>query len=97
MELRHRPELDDGLDYHITMIPRVLIAAALFAVPVALAQGLPDLGEPAQAALSPVQERLLGQSIMRQARRDPVAEDQPADEDRPEGRGEGQRHRVAQR
>ena len=71
MELRHRPELNDGLVYHITMIPRVLITAALLAVPVALAQGLPDLGEPAQAALSPAQERLLGQSIMRQARRDP--------------------------
>jgi predicted Zn-dependent protease len=77
MELRHRQELDGSLAYHITMIPRVLIAAALFAVPVALAQGLPDLGEPAQAALSPVQERLLGQSIMRQARRDPDFFDDP--------------------
>ncbi len=40
-------------------------------MPAALAQALPELGEPAQSALTPLQERLLGQSIMIEARRDP--------------------------
>ena len=45
--------------------------ALLLAMPTVLAQGLPELGEPAQSAFSPLQERLLGQSIMKEARRDP--------------------------
>ena len=47
------------------------LAVLLFAVPVVLAQGLPELGEPSQSALTPLQERLLGQSIMKEARADP--------------------------
>jgi predicted Zn-dependent protease len=53
------------------MISRFLLACALAATPVVLAQGLPDLGEAAQATFTPAQERLLGQNIMRQVRRDP--------------------------
>ncbi len=53
------------------MFARPLLAVLLLAVPAALAQALPELGEPAQSALTPLQERLLGLSIMKEARRDP--------------------------
>jgi predicted Zn-dependent protease len=42
----------------------------LFAVPQALAEGLPDLGDVAQSDFSPLQERRLGESIMRDIRAD---------------------------
>ncbi|MCW5603535.1 MAG: M48 family metallopeptidase [Burkholderiales bacterium] len=46
-----------------------LIAVWLLLVaPVAFASGLPDLGESAQAGFSPLQERRLGESIMREIR-----------------------------
>jgi predicted Zn-dependent protease len=48
-----------------------LFALLLLVIPRVLAQGLPELGEPAQSVLTPVQERVLGQSIMKEARRDP--------------------------
>lgn len=48
-----------------------LLALLLLVIPRVLAQGLPELGEPAQSALTPMQERVLGQSIMKEARRDP--------------------------
>lgn len=51
---------------------RSLLALLLLAIPAVLAQGLPDLGDPAQAAFTPTQERMLGRSIMREARRDPT-------------------------
>ena len=51
---------------------RCVLAVLLLAIPTVLAQGLPELGEPSQSAFTPVQERLLGQSIMREARRDPT-------------------------
>jgi predicted Zn-dependent protease len=44
----------------------------LLTIPGVPAQGLPELGEPSQAAFTPSQERLLGRSIMREARRDPT-------------------------
>jgi predicted Zn-dependent protease len=50
---------------------RTLLAAVLLAVPAALAQGLPDLGDVAQAGFTPLQERRMGESIMRQIRADP--------------------------
>jgi predicted Zn-dependent protease len=53
------------------MFPRLFLAMFLLAVPTVMAQALPELGEPAQSALTPLQERLLGQSIMIEARRDP--------------------------
>jgi beta-barrel assembly-enhancing protease len=43
----------------------------LLAVARAPAQGLPDLGEVAQAGFSPLQERRIGESIMREIRADP--------------------------
>lgn len=59
------------------MFSRLFLAFGLLAVPVVLAQALPELGEPAQAALTPLQERMLGQSIMVEARRDPGYYDDP--------------------
>lgn len=47
-----------------------LLAFVLFAVPGALAQGLPDLGDVAQSDFSPLQERRLGESIMLEIRAD---------------------------
>ena len=49
---------------------RALLAALLVAVPGVLAQGLPDLGDVAQAGFTPLQERRLGEAIMREIRAD---------------------------
>jgi len=49
---------------------RALLAALLIAVPGVLAQGLPDLGDVAQAGFTPLQERRLGEAIMREIRAD---------------------------
>jgi beta-barrel assembly-enhancing protease len=74
---RKQQELNVKYAYHSTMrlrplLPvRSLFALLLCAMPMVPAQGLPELGEPAQSALTPLQERLLGQSIMKEARRDP--------------------------
>ena len=57
--------------YLLTPFLPYLLCLPLLAMPRVLAQGLPELGEPAQAALTPLQERVLGQSIMKEARRDP--------------------------
>src|SRR5712691_13287198 len=54
-----------------------LIALLLLMVPDALAEGLPDLGEASQTTLSPLQERRLGESIMREIRADPSYLDDP--------------------
>lgn len=70
-------ELNTEYAYHSTMIARTLLALSLLAVPTVLAQALPELGEPAQASLTPLQEKLLGQSIMREARRDASFYDDP--------------------
>ena len=43
----------------------------LLAMPGVLAQSLPDLGEAAQSALTPAQERQIGVSIMKEVRSDP--------------------------
>ncbi len=52
-------------------IPRLFLALLLVAIPAVLAQGLPELGDPSQAAFTPAQERTLGLTIMREIRRDP--------------------------
>jgi predicted Zn-dependent protease len=52
------------------MLLRTLLAGLLLAVPGVLAQGLPDLGDVAQAGFTPLQERRLGESIMREIRAD---------------------------
>jgi predicted Zn-dependent protease len=49
---------------------RILLAALLLAVPGVLAQGLPDLGDVAHATFTPLQERRIGESIMREIRAD---------------------------
>ena len=55
----------------------LLFALILLAVPAALGQGLPDLGDLSQSEMSPLQERQLGESIMRQIRTDPSYSDDP--------------------
>ncbi|TAK85352.1 MAG: M48 family peptidase [Betaproteobacteria bacterium] len=55
----------------------ILAAAAIAAAPRAWAQALPDLGGSAEAVLSPQMERRLGESIMRDMRRDPSFIDDP--------------------
>lgn len=57
-------------NYHITMRLRHLLALAAFAIPAVLAEGLPDLGDVSQSDFTPVQERRLGESIMREVRAD---------------------------
>jgi len=57
--------------YHIIMKFQTVIAA-LLASSLALGDELPDLGDVSQSALSPVQERKLGESIMAQIRSDPA-------------------------
>ena len=53
------------------MKPFIRILALLFcALPSALGQGLPDLGDVSQSELSPQTERRLGESIMREIRAD---------------------------
>jgi len=49
---------------------RAFLAVLALAVPCVLAEGLPDLGEASQAGFSPLQERRLGESIMREVRAD---------------------------
>jgi predicted Zn-dependent protease len=62
--------------YHITMKFRTVLAAFLLST-IALADELPDLGDVSQAALSPVQERKLGEGIMAQIRPNPAYLDDP--------------------
>ena len=49
---------------------RHFLIALLFAVPRATAEGLPDLGDVSQSEFSPLQERRLGERIMREVRAD---------------------------
>ena len=49
---------------------RVFLVLLLLAIPRAPAEGLPELGEVAQAGFTPLQERRLGESIMREIRAD---------------------------
>lgn len=52
------------------MVLRALFLLLLLAVPGVPAQELPDLGDVAQAGFTPLQERRLGESIMREIRAD---------------------------
>ena len=52
-----------------------LLVLFLGALPAALGQGLPDLGDASQSDLSPQMERRLGESIMREIRADPSYSD----------------------
>ena len=49
---------------------RLFLVLVLVAVTGVLAQGLPDLGDVAEAGFTPLQERRLGESIMREIRAD---------------------------
>jgi predicted Zn-dependent protease len=55
---------------HSRVFPALLLVL-LVAVNGVLAQGLPDLGDVAEAGFTPLQERRLGESIMREIRADP--------------------------
>jgi predicted Zn-dependent protease len=56
---------------------RTLLACLLLAVPAAVGQSLPDLGDVSQSEMSPLQERRLGQSIMLEIRGDPAYSEDP--------------------
>ena len=55
----------------------MLLSVMLLALSGALAQGLPELGDPSQAGFTPAQERRLGESIMREIRADRSYLDDP--------------------
>ena len=65
------------------MKPHLLAGAVALAIgivaaaPLSIAEGLPDLGEAAQAEFSPAMERRIGESIMQDIRRDPAWLDDP--------------------
>jgi predicted Zn-dependent protease len=56
---------------------QTLLACLLLAVPAAVGQSLPDLGDVSQSEMSPLQERRLGQSIMLEIRADPAYSEDP--------------------
>jgi predicted Zn-dependent protease len=65
-------------EYHITMRISSLLALSLVLSPPALGDGLPDLGDTAQLALTPQMERRVGESIMRDIRmHDPSFDEDP--------------------
>ncbi len=59
------------------MIHRLILLFILLCVPRVLAQALPELGDVSATAISPADERRLGESIMRDIRRDPAYLDDP--------------------
>lgn len=59
------------------MFRRIILLLILLCVPRALAQALPELGDVSAAAISPREERQLGERIMREIRRDPAYLDDP--------------------
>src|SRR5208282_2493409 len=64
--------------YHTGVkIRNLLLALALFTVPTAFSQNLPDLGDESQSLMSPLQEQQIGRQIMREIRADPSYSDDP--------------------
>jgi len=61
--------------FHRPFFPLLLLV--LLCVPRVLAQALPELGDVSAAAITPADERRLGESIMREIRRDPSYLDDP--------------------
>ncbi len=55
----------------------VLCFGVFLAPPLSVAEGLPNLGEAAQADLSPAMERRIGETVMLEIRRDPAWIDDP--------------------
>ncbi len=74
---RREPSRAAGYHRPVRSVPIILIALALAVPAPAFAQNLPDLGESAQAEFSPLAERKMGDSIMREIRRDPAYIDDP--------------------
>ena len=70
-------ELDERWRYHSTMKFRSVIAVVLLVPALGFADELPDLGDVSQGALSPVQERKLGEGIMGQIRANAAYIDDP--------------------
>ena len=65
-------------EYHIIVRISSLLALFLAIAPPVLAEGLPDLGDTAQLALTPQMERRVGESIMRDIRlHEPDFDDDP--------------------
>ncbi|MCK9388842.1 MAG: M48 family metalloprotease [Sulfuritalea sp.] len=62
---------------HSLSLALILCFGVLVAPPLSVAEGLPDLGEAAQAEFSPAMERRIGESIMLEIRRDPAWLDDP--------------------
>lgn len=54
------------------MVRRIFLLLILLCVPRVLAQALPDLGDVSSTAITPADERRLGERIMREIRRDPA-------------------------
>ena len=75
------------------MALHAFLVLLFLAVPSVLAQGLPDLGDAAQAGFSPLQERRIGESIMREIRADRSFYDEPEATDYINSLG----HRLASR
>jgi predicted Zn-dependent protease len=67
-----RSRYDSDMKLHPLAGALILGFGALLAAPVAVAEGLPDLGETSQAELSPAMERRIGESVMLEIRRDPA-------------------------
>ncbi|MBX3651696.1 MAG: M48 family metallopeptidase [Burkholderiales bacterium] len=59
------------------MLPRLILLLLLGFMPGVLAQALPELGDVSATAISPIDEYRLGESIMREIRRDPAYLDDP--------------------
>ncbi len=59
------------------MFRNLFVLLVLLCVPRVLAQALPDLGDVSATAITPADERRLGESIMREIRRDPSYLDDP--------------------
>jgi predicted Zn-dependent protease len=56
---------------------RYFLAAAVLLAPIVLAEGLPDLGDASQSSFSALEERRLGEEIMREVRADRTYLDDP--------------------
>src|SRR5215213_7084687 len=67
--------------YHSTMLFRSLILLLMCLVPRAVAEGLPDLGDASQGSFTPLEERRLGEEIMREVRADHTYYDDPESSD----------------
>lgn len=59
------------------MVQRLILLLILSCIPRVMAQALPELGDASAVAIAPADERRLGESIMREIRRDPAYLDDP--------------------